>query len=99
MCGLTLNTSAYHVNGDSDKLHLEPQQIKSMYEAKYDPALVLQHPDFQVLENDDPLLKDGTSNIACAYNEKHEVRMMRKPMPEARTGEVVIRVRATGICG
>ncbi|BEI85952.1 hypothetical protein CcaverHIS002_0602390 [Cutaneotrichosporon cavernicola] len=71
----------------------------SFYESAYDPQAVLDSNEFKVLGPDDPVLGDKTANIACAYNPAHEVNMVRKPRPVARDGEVVVHVRATGICG
>lgn len=71
----------------------------SFYEQRYDPARVLKHPAFRVLAEDDPLLKDKNANIACAYNPAHEVHMIAKPDVVPRDGEVVVHVKATGICG
>lgn len=76
-----------------------PTSKPSAYQVQYDPALTLRHPDFRILESDDPALESKQPNLACAYNEKHEVKMMVKPIPVARENEVVVRVRATGICG
>lgn len=79
-----------------------PVQNKTHYESRFDPLKVLQHPDFKVLDdNEVEALKQGDEsiNLACAYNEKHEVHMIRKPHAEPGPGEVKLRVRATGICG
>lgn len=80
-----------------DTVPLPPNQ--SQYETTYDPKKILAHPEFQVLKNDDPALKDKSKNLSCAYNEKHEVHMINKPIPKAGKGECVVHVRATGICG
>lgn len=69
----------------------------SHYETHYDPKKVIAHPDFRLLDSSAVL--DKQSNIACAYNEKHEINMVQKPMPEAGPGEVLVHVRSTGICG
>ncbi|CAK9779468.1 putative L-arabinitol 4-dehydrogenase [Cutaneotrichosporon oleaginosum] len=71
----------------------------TFYESAYDPQAVLQSAEFKVLASDDPRLRDPHANLACAYNPAHEVHMVRKPRPVAREGEVVVHVRATGICG
>ncbi|RSH82862.1 hypothetical protein EHS25_005852 [Saitozyma podzolica] len=71
----------------------------SAYETIYDPSKVLKHPEFRVLPPNDPLLGDKTANIACAYNPAHEVHLVHKPKAVAGEGEVVVHVRATGICG
>lgn len=72
---------------------------KTKYEVDYCPTLVLEHPDFRVLEHNDPALDDGELNLACAYDENHLIKMIVKPKPVAREGEAIVRVRATGICG
>jgi hypothetical protein len=70
---------------------------------QYDPSKVLDHPDFKVLtqEEVDEYVKKGDKqvNLACAYNAKKEVHMVRKPDVKPGKGEVLIHVRATGICG
>lgn len=72
----------------------------SSYETLYDPQKVLDHPDFRVITDDaDPALTDPKSNIACAYNPAHEIHMINKPYPQVGTGEALVHVRATGICG
>lgn len=77
-----------------------PAPILSEYERHYDPKVVLTHPEFAVLPSSDKsTLEDGKINLACAYNEKHEVTMIKKPVPKAGPGECVVHVRATGICG
>lgn len=71
----------------------------SVYESQYDPAKVLEHPEFRVLDDGAPELTDKSANIACAYNPAHEIHMIHKPTPKPRAGEVIVHVRATGICG
>lgn len=71
----------------------------SFYEDAYDPQRVLASKEFKLLKADDPILQDKEANISCAYNPAHEVNMIRKPRPMPREGEVVVHVRATGICG
>lgn len=79
-----------------------PSGNKTGFEARFDPSKILHHPDFKILDDDQVASfqrGDVNVNLACAYNEKHEVHMVRKPMEEPQAGEVKIRVRATGICG
>lgn len=76
-----------------------PAPVTSQYEIAYDPTKVLTHPEFAILKEGSKELQDKEANIACAYNEKHEVTMMRKPVPKAGKGECVVHVRSTGICG
>lgn len=73
----------------------------SHYESHYDPKKVLNHAEFRVLPADDPLLlkRNPEVNVACAYNEKHECHHILKPTPELAEGEVLVHVKATGICG
>jgi hypothetical protein len=71
----------------------------SDYEAHYDPAKVLTHKSFRVLSAGSPELQDKTANIACAYTPDHQVQLLQKPLFPPRAGEVVVHVRATGICG
>ena len=70
---------------------------------QYDPTKVLNHPDFKVLSQDevDEYVKQGDKqvNLACAYNAHKQVHMVRKPDVKPGKGEVLIHVRATGICG
>ncbi|WRT67569.1 uncharacterized protein IL334_004541 [Kwoniella shivajii] len=73
--------------------------LKSRYEEYYNPQLVLDHPEFRILDSDAPELKDKNANVACAYNEKHEVHLIHKPKPKAGPGEAIVHVRSTGICG
>lgn len=76
-----------------------PAPATSFYESAYDPARVLASSEFKVLAADDKALKDKNANLACAYNPAREVHMISKPNPEPREGEVIVHVRATGICG
>lgn len=71
----------------------------SIYESLYDPALVLNSPEWRKLAPDAPELKDEKANLACGYNPAHEVNMWNKPIPKARPGECIVHVKATGICG
>jgi L-iditol 2-dehydrogenase len=73
--------------------------LLSQYELAYDPSLTLQHPEFKKLADDAPELQDPKANLACCYNPAHEVNMVNKPVPKARPGEVIVHVKATGICG
>ncbi|WVQ80310.1 hypothetical protein IAT38_002415 [Cryptococcus sp. DSM 104549] len=69
------------------------------YEAQYDPTKVIAHADFRVLQDGAPELDDEKANIACAYNPKHEIHMVHKPLGKPGPGEVTVHVRSTGICG
>ncbi|ORY35923.1 putative L-arabinitol 4-dehydrogenase [Naematelia encephala] len=71
----------------------------SQYEALYDPSKVLKHPEFRILDESAPELQDKNANIACAYNPAHEVHLIKKPRFAPRPHEVIVHVRATGICG
>lgn len=69
------------------------------YTQLYDPLLTIQHPEFRVLPNDIPVIKDVQQNLACFYNDKKEIHLVEKPFPLAREGEVIVHVTASGICG
>ncbi|BEJ14664.1 hypothetical protein CspHIS471_0404310 [Cutaneotrichosporon sp. HIS471] len=62
------------------------------WEKRYDPDT--QHARLATAAD----LADPTANIACAYNNTGEMHMLVKDMPIPQTGEVLLRVRATGIC-
>ena len=76
-----------------------PAPPVSHFENYYDPKKVLSHPEFRVLDPTDAILQDKKANVACAYNEKHEVHLIHKPLPAVGQGEVLVHVKATGICG
>lgn len=63
------------------------------WEKRYDPAQ-------QAVRLATPAeLADPAANIACAYNATGEMHMLAKDVPAPQAGEVLLRVRATGICG
>lgn len=78
---------------------INPAPPLTDFEDHYDPRKVLKHPEFRLLNSNDPALNDKKANLACAYNPAHEVNMIQKPVPKLRDGEVLVHVRATGICG
>ncbi|CED84470.1 l-arabinitol 4-dehydrogenase [Phaffia rhodozyma] len=65
----------------------------------YDPTKILQHPEFKIYEDVADVPQDGKTNLACCYNQHKQIRMVRKPHPTPGPGQVVVHVRATGICG
>ena len=65
--------------------------------ASYDPTKVLKDPKFRVVPPGEKTPKDA--NIAAFYNPQHEVHLVEKPKPSPGPGQVLIHVRATGICG
>jgi L-iditol 2-dehydrogenase len=67
------------------------------YTKQYDPAKILDHPDFRILADGETVSKDV--NLACAYNEKHQIHLVARPKPTPGSGEVVVKIKATGICG
>jgi hypothetical protein len=71
--------------------------LESGNPAIFHPRKVLDHPDFKILGPDDKVGPDA--NIACFYNPKHEVHIVQKPKPKPGPGQVLVHVRATGICG
>ncbi|KAL7416975.1 putative L-arabinitol 4-dehydrogenase [Mrakia frigida] len=65
----------------------------------YNPRIVLDDPVFKVFKEGETIPLDEEINLACFYNEKKEIHLVQKPVPQAGPGQVVVRVRATGICG
>jgi L-iditol 2-dehydrogenase len=63
----------------------------------YSPRKVLDHPKFRVLKADE---KPSTNaNVAAFYNPQHEIHLVEKPLLKPGPGQVLVHVRATGICG
>ncbi|KAL0953783.1 hypothetical protein HGRIS_004967 [Hohenbuehelia grisea] len=63
----------------------------------YDPRQVLDDPAFRILAEGE---KPGPeANIAAFYNPNHEIHLVEKPRPKPGPGQVLLHVRATGICG
>ncbi|PFH50979.1 hypothetical protein AMATHDRAFT_60191 [Amanita thiersii Skay4041] len=69
----------------------------SGYAAIYDPRKVLEHPEFRILKLDEVPASDA--NIAAFYNPDHVIHLVQKPRPKPGPGQVLVHVRATGICG
>lgn len=63
----------------------------------YSPRKVLEHPEFRILANGEKPPK--TVNIAAFYNPAHEIHLVEKPILKPGPGQVLLHVRATGICG
>ena len=63
----------------------------------YNPRKVLGHPKFRILGPDEKPSKDA--NIAAFYNPQHEIHLVEKPLIKPGPGQVLVHVRATGICG
>ncbi|KAJ8469122.1 hypothetical protein ONZ45_g16996 [Pleurotus djamor] len=64
---------------------------------QYDPRKILDHPDFRVLGEGETPAPDA--NIAAFYNPNHEIHLVQKPKLKPGVGQVLLHVRATGICG
>ena len=63
----------------------------------YNPRKILDHPEFRVLDPGEKPSSDA--NIAAFYNPAHEIHLVQKPRPTPGPGQVLLHVRATGICG
>jgi L-iditol 2-dehydrogenase len=63
----------------------------------YSPRKVLDDPSFHVLAPGEVPAPDA--NIAAFYNPNHEIHLVQKPRPKPGPGQVLVHVRATGICG
>ncbi|KAI7953433.1 hypothetical protein MJO28_005980 [Puccinia striiformis f. sp. tritici] len=73
----------------------------SINKALYDPRIVLDSEEFEILKEPAKVQQYSKSNknIACCYNEKKQILMVNKSMPKLHPGQVLLHVRATGICG
>ncbi|KAF8966309.1 L-arabinitol 4-dehydrogenase [Flammula alnicola] len=63
----------------------------------YNPRKVLDHPEFRVLKAGEK--PSPEANLAAFYNPAHEIHLVEKPRPKPGPGQVLLHVRATGICG
>ncbi|KAA1074931.1 hypothetical protein PGT21_024882 [Puccinia graminis f. sp. tritici] len=83
-----------------DQAIMEPTFI-SINKALYDPRIVLDSEEFEILNEPAQVQRysESNKNIACCYNEKKQILMVKKPMPKLHPGQVLLRIRATGICG
>ncbi|OJA15972.1 hypothetical protein AZE42_09713 [Rhizopogon vesiculosus] len=63
----------------------------------YSPRNVLDDPSFRILAPGEVPAPDA--NIAAFYNPNHEIHLVQKPRPIPGPGQVLVHVRATGICG
>jgi L-iditol 2-dehydrogenase len=68
-------------------------------DSPYSPTAILKHPSFRIFADDEEVPRHEAANYACFYNHKKEIHLVEKPKPSAGPGQVVVRVRATGICG
>ncbi|KAA1077183.1 hypothetical protein PGT21_002700 [Puccinia graminis f. sp. tritici] len=75
--------------------------FQSISPSLYDPKHVLDSEEFEILTDPNQVkaYSDEDKNIACCYNDKQQLNMVKKPMPKAHPGQALVRVRATGICG
>ncbi|KAF9038431.1 chaperonin 10-like protein [Panaeolus papilionaceus] len=63
----------------------------------YNPRKILDNPEFRILkEGENP---GPDANIAAFYNPAHEIHIVQKPKLKPGPGQVLVHVRATGICG
>ncbi|KZO93651.1 GroES-like protein [Calocera viscosa TUFC12733] len=65
----------------------------------YDPQRVLHSAEFKVFARDQFPQKDIKQNLAAFTNPRHDLHLVQKPVPTPGPGQVVVHVRATGICG
>ncbi|KAF9530426.1 chaperonin 10-like protein [Crepidotus variabilis] len=63
----------------------------------YNPRKVLDHPDFRNLKDGEKPSPDA--NIAAFYNQHKEIHLVQKPKPQPGPGQVLVHIKATGICG
>ncbi|TFK61930.1 GroES-like protein [Pluteus cervinus] len=66
----------------------------------YNPRKILDHPSFRIIhESEQTSQLSKEANIAAFYNPKHEIHLVEKPKLKPGPGQVLVHVRATGICG
>ncbi|KAK2463519.1 hypothetical protein APHAL10511_004270 [Amanita phalloides] len=63
----------------------------------YNPRKVLEHPNFKVLAPGE--IPSHDANLAAFYNPDHAIHLVQKPRFQPGPGQVLVHVRATGICG
>ena len=63
----------------------------------YDPRKTLDHSEFRILSPGEK--PPNTANIAAFYNPNHEIHLVQKPRLKPGPGQVLVHVKATGICG
>lgn len=71
--------------------HAHPR--RTHWEERYDPA----HTPVHIASAKE--LADADVNIGCSYNDTGEMHMIVKAAPQPKEGEVLVHVKATGICG
>jgi L-iditol 2-dehydrogenase len=60
----------------------------------YNPRKIFDHPDFKVLADGEKPAEGA--NIAAFDNPNHQIQ---KPHPKPGSGQVLLHIRVTGICG
>ncbi|EJT98621.1 GroES-like protein [Dacryopinax primogenitus] len=65
----------------------------------YDPATTLNSSQFHIFPHGQFPPRDGKQNLGAFTNPGHELHLVQKPVPVPGKGQVVVHVRATGICG
>ena len=63
----------------------------------YNPQKVLKHHDFKILAPGE--IPPSDANIAAFYNPNREIHLVQKPRFKPGPGQVLVHVKATGICG
>ncbi|KIY73893.1 GroES-like protein [Cylindrobasidium torrendii FP15055 ss-10] len=71
--------------------------IRPTFEELYDPRRTLDSPSYKILgPNDKPT--EG-ANIGLFINNRRDIHLAEMPKPSPAPGHVLVRMRATGICG
>jgi len=76
---------------------MSADQYRQVRTKVHDCSKVLDDPAFRVLGPNETPSPDA--NIAAFYNPSREIHLVEKPRPKPGPGQVLLHVRATGICG
>jgi L-iditol 2-dehydrogenase len=72
-------------------------QVAQPNASVYDPRKVLEAPEFRILKDGE--IPGPEANVAAFYNPAHEIHLVEKPKGKPGPGQVLVHVKATGICG
>ena len=65
----------------------------------YDPKKDIDSSEFKTFAPDEFPEKNPKQNLAAFTNPNNDLHLVQRPVPKPGPGQVVVHVRATGICG